>query len=170
MSLKIVVLDYEYCDYLRKFDCHVPYNNCDKKLRPYVGILFVVNNCEYFAPLSSPKAKHINMKDYVDFIKIQNGELGVVNFNNMIPVKKSNYSLIDLDKDERLLENRKYQIMIKKQSWWLKDNFLLVQKKAIRLYQLYENKHLNKRVMDRCCNFKLLEEKCSSYEKYKINI
>ena len=55
--------------------------------------------CEYFAPLSSPKPKHKNMKNTLDFFKIKNGELGAVNFNNMIPVNKNNYSLVDLNKE-----------------------------------------------------------------------
>lgn len=40
----------------------------------------------YFAPLSSPKPKHLTMnKNMVDIWKIEDGKLGVVNFNNMIP-------------------------------------------------------------------------------------
>ena len=30
-------------------------------------------------------------------IKIKDGEYGVINFNNMIPVTKNNYSIIDLN-------------------------------------------------------------------------
>ncbi len=168
MKLKIVRLDSKYCDYLRKFDNRVSYNKANKELRPFIGILFVVNNCEYFAPLSSPKPKHLTMKDYVDFVKIQNGELGVVNFNNMLPVRENNYSLIDLDKDKYLLKNQKYQNLLIRQSWWLRDNFSEVQKKAEKLYTLYMNNHLNKNVINRCCNFKLLEEKSKEYNKTKV--
>ena len=45
--------------------------------------LFKIEDCEYFAPLSSPKPKHKKMKNTIDFLKIKNGELGAVNFNNM---------------------------------------------------------------------------------------
>ena len=38
------------------------------------------------------------MKNTVDFFKIKDGELGAVNFNNMIPVNENNYSLVDLNK------------------------------------------------------------------------
>ena len=84
---------YNYCDYLRKFDNKVPYNAGKKELRPFIGILFLVNNCEYFAPLSSPKQKHLHMKNNIDFLKIADGKLGVINFNNMIPVSEKNYEL-----------------------------------------------------------------------------
>ena len=52
----------------------------------------------YFAPLSSPKVKHKNMKNVLDLIKINDGIYGVVNINNMIPVRDDNYTLFDLNK------------------------------------------------------------------------
>ena len=62
-KLKLVKINSEYCDYLRRFDKRVPYN-FDKKInRPFVGILFKVGNCKYFALLSSPKEKHLKMKN-----------------------------------------------------------------------------------------------------------
>lgn len=57
-GFKIVKIDYKYCDYLRMFDSKVPYNAGSKELRPFVGILFMIDDMEYFAPLSSPKPKH----------------------------------------------------------------------------------------------------------------
>ena len=67
INLKIVRVNTNYCDYLRKFDNKVPYNKNEKELRPFVGILFTINDCEYFAPLSSPKPKHLKMKNTIDF-------------------------------------------------------------------------------------------------------
>lgn len=61
-----------------------------KRLIKKYGILFKIDTFEYFAPLSSPKLKHIKMKNTLDFLKIKNGELGAINFNNMIPVMKNN--------------------------------------------------------------------------------
>ena len=88
-NFKIVKVDYKYCDYLRKFDNKVSYNAGIKELRPFIGILFVVNDCDYYAPLSSPKEKHLHIKNNIDIIKINGGKLGVVNFNNMIPVSSN---------------------------------------------------------------------------------
>ena len=92
INLRIVRVDSDYCDYLRKFDNKVAYNKNEKELRPFIGILFEIDNFEYFAPLSSPKEKHKSMKNTLDFFKIDGGELGAVNFNNMIPVSSRNYS------------------------------------------------------------------------------
>lgn len=79
-NLKIVKIDYKYCDFLRKYDNKVPYNAGTKDLRPFIGILFMVDNCEYFAPLSSPKEKHKKLKNTLDLIKIKNGEYGGCKF------------------------------------------------------------------------------------------
>lgn len=82
-SLILVRLDSKYCDYLRQFDKKVPYNYDKKELRPFIGVLFEVNDCKYFAPLSSPKPKHKKMKATLDFLKIATGDLGAINFNNI---------------------------------------------------------------------------------------
>ena len=47
---------------------------------------------KYFAPLSSPKQKHLKMKNDIDFYKLSNGKLGAINFNNMIPVPDGSYT------------------------------------------------------------------------------
>ena len=99
INLKIVRVNPEYCYYLRKYDNKVAYNKYEKELRPFIGILFKIDTCEYFAPLSSPKLKHKNMKNTVDFFKIKDGELGAVNFNNMIPVMKRDYTIVEYDEE-----------------------------------------------------------------------
>lgn len=74
------------------------YNAGFKELRSFIGVLFRVNQNEYFAPLSSPKEKHKRLRNTLDLIKIENGKYGVINFNNMIPVTSNNYEEIDLNK------------------------------------------------------------------------
>ena len=165
INLKIVRVDSNYCDYLRKYDNKVSYNKNEKELRPFIGILFQIDTCKYFAPLSSPKAKHKNMKNTVDFLKIKNGELGAVNFNNMIPVKEDNYILIDLNKDTSNIEEIKYQKLLREQLNWLNENYNQVKNKSFKLYQLYNNEKLPQNIKSRCCNFKLLEKKCKEYNK-----
>lgn len=96
-KLKIVKVNSKYCDYLRKYDCRVPFNAGSKELRPFIGVLFKINDCEYFAPLSSPKIKHKKLKNSLDLIKIKNDKYGVINFNNMIPVYEKVYSVFDLN-------------------------------------------------------------------------
>lgn len=162
-NFRIVKVDYRYCDYLRKFDNKVPYNAGSKELRPFIGVLFIVNGCEYFAPLSSPKIKHLQMKNNIDLIKIDGGKLGVINFNNMIPVKSNNYELFDLNSIPTTDAELKRQNLLKSQLLWLNRNIKSVKCKATKLYDKYKNNKLNDNVRKRCCDFILLEEKCNEF-------
>jgi len=162
-QLKLVRLDSKYCDYLRKFDSKVPYNFNKKELRPFVGVLFMVNDCKYFAPLSSPKAKHLKMKNTIDFFKLKSGKLGAINFNNMLPVTDDNVIMLDLESDSLNKEDVQYKKLLKEQLFWLNRNVDKLYFKSKFLYDNYINNTLDNKVMDRCCNFKLLEEKCSIY-------
>jgi len=169
-NLKIVKVCSEYCDYLRQFDNRVVYNKNEKELRPFIGILFKIEDIEYFAPLSSPKPKHQRMKNTLDFFKIKDGKLVAINFNNMIPVNKTNYSLIDLEKETLTLNEQKYQKLLREQLDWLNTNYYQVRKKSFKLYEKYNNGTLPKNIMERCCNFKLLEIKCSEYNMLNLKL
>lgn len=160
---KLIRVDYHYCDYLREFDSRVLYNSGRKILRPYIGVLFTLNNMEYFAPLSSPKPKHLKMSNSVDFLKIQNGELGAINFNNMIPVLKDFYEVIDLK-----TETGSYVNILRGQLRWLNRRTHNISRHASRLYKGYITNELNEKTRSRCCNFPLLEEKCREFEKLHL--
>lgn len=134
-----------------------------KELRPFIGILFKIENCEYFAPLSSPKPKYKTMKAIIDFLKIKDGELGAVNFNNMIPVRENNYAIVNLNKPAFNESEQKYQKMLIEQLDWLNAHYRQKKSKSFKLYNLYINDKLPKNIKIRCCNFKLLEEKCKEY-------
>ena len=169
-NFKIVRVDSEYCNYLRKYDERVMYNAGLKELRPFIGILFQVDDFEYYAPLSSPKAKHISLTNNVDLVKIDGGKYGVVNFNNMIPVSRKNYEIIDLNKEPATESELKRQLLLKTQLKWLNDHHRMVKGKAIRLYNSYKKVYLPRRIKDRCCNFPLLEEKCNEYNKNYVMV
>ena len=64
--------------------------------RKYIGVLFSINNINYFVNLSSYKPyKHDKMNESVDFIKI--GTYAVINLNNMIPVPNSEIIKININ-------------------------------------------------------------------------
>ena len=170
-KIKIVIVNSNYCDYLRKFDNRIFDNH--KKERPYVGVLFNINDIEYFAPLSSPKEKHKLMKNSIDFHKIENvfsdygikqrQIIGVINFNNMIPLKKQNYEVINLTKKGKTLVETKYYNLLFLDFLFIRANYKILQQKAYNIYNKYINNKLSDKVYNRCCNFKLLEEKCIEY-------
>ena len=169
-ELKLVKIDSKYCDYLRKFDNRVPYNFNKKELRPFVGVLFFVEEKMYFAPLSSPKPKHLNMPNKIDFLKLDEGKLGAINFNNMIPVLDNNISVINFSSKSFCEENTKYSILLRKQYRWLNRHDNGIYNKSKTLYQKYLKGLLPKQVEKRCCNFKLLEEKCLEYNERYVEI
>ena len=72
------------------------------EMRPFIGILMTHDDIEYVIPLTSPKDKHKNMKNTMDFHKINGGKWGAINFNNMFPVlhDPSVYKIIRPLKDE----------------------------------------------------------------------
>ncbi len=163
--LSIVKLNVEYCNYLRQYDNKVPYNFGEKVNRPYVGVLFDVDDCSYFAPLSSPKPKHLTMKNKMDFLKIDDGKLGAINFNNMLPVKDQNVVKIDLNKNLSNEYDIKYNNMLKRQIYWLNRHHKKLYDKSRKLYYNYKEDKLPYNIKVRCCNFPLLEEKCHEYNK-----
>lgn len=67
-----------------------------KKKRPFIGIVLSINGIDYFAPLFSPKEKHKKLVNKIDFIQLDNGKLGGINLNNMIPVPKNVLTKVDI--------------------------------------------------------------------------
>ena len=85
--IRLIYVDSKYIKYLYHFDKHVMFNKGQK--RPYIGVLFEIKGHKFYAPLTHPKEKYKTMKNDVDFMRIQGGSLGAINFNNMIPVHNS---------------------------------------------------------------------------------
>ena len=164
-KLMLVRIDSKYCDYLRKYDSKVPYNYNEKELRPFIGILFRIDKLMYFAPLSSPKPKHLKLKNKIDFLKIDKGKLGAINFNNMLPVTKKNIIELDLNKEPLTKSEEKYIKLLQEQLYWLNRNDERLYDRSKKLYDKYVDGTLNSNIASRCCNFKLLEEMCKEYNK-----
>lgn len=162
-NLQIVEVSSKYCDYLRQYDYRVPYNNYSKKHRPFVGVLFKIEHFEYFAPLSSPKRKHLSMKNTLDFLKLKDGKLGAINFNNMIPVMKDNYNIVTLQD-----LSDKYISLLDEQLSWINSHKIQIKNKSYKLYNLYKANKLPSNIKDRCCNYILLEEVCNKYNQEYI--
>lgn len=111
----------------------------------------------YFAPLSNPKAKHLKLKTKLDFLKIDNGKLGAINFNNMLPVTEKNIVKLDLDKECLTKSEEKYTKLLKEQIFWLNRNDEKLYGRSKNLYDKYVSGKLYLNIAKRCCNFKLLE-------------
>ena len=67
-TLKFYTIDEEYIEYLSKFDEHVSWNKEQK--RPYIGIVLIVEEHLYFAPLYSYKSGYDRYKENPSFIQV----------------------------------------------------------------------------------------------------
>lgn len=164
MSFSFYIVNAEYCDYLRKSDLCVPYTMDRKATRPFVGIVFSVNGFHYYAPLTSPKPKHLRMKNQIDFLKINGGKWGAINFNNMIPVHPSCLKKVEM----RILETDSkqdvaYKNLLSNQLSWCNSHREIILKQAQKLYQTIVGGKAWGNLADRCCNFALDERQ---YELY----
>ena len=68
--MELYKVDLNYYNYLHYYEPKIPYIKNAKQNRPFIGIVLNVNGKNFFAPLTSPKMKHLIMKDMQDFLKI----------------------------------------------------------------------------------------------------
>ena len=104
------------------------------------------------------------MKNNIDFLKINRGVLGVINFNNMIPAHLQDLALVNMkifpaDNDA----DRAYKNLLADQISWCNSNREVIYGKAQKLYAKVLAKRLNEAIVKRCCDFLKLE---AEYRKY----
>lgn len=168
-KIEMIEVDEAYTDFLRnQIDSRVAmeHSKFNQFSRPFIGILISCKTYKYVIPLSSPKKKHLKMKNSVDFHKIDGGKYGAINFNNMFPVMSSVYRKIDTSlNDVKNQSEWHYKNLLINQLTWLNklDNKKMIIHKAENLYNSYKNGTLNKYVYKRCCNFIKLEMKYMDY-------
>ena len=143
MKFSFYRADALYCDYLRKSDPCVPYTMDQKEARPFIGIVLTLNDYDYYAPLTSPKPKHLHMKNQVDFLKINGGVWGAINFNNMIPIHSDQLEHIDiriLPTDDKATVD--YKNLLANQLSWCNTsaNAASIIQKAEKLYRIITSK------------------------------
>lgn len=171
--LYFITLTSNYLKYLGIYENKVSL----KANRPFIGIVFKVNNKEYFAPLSSPKEKHKRMKTNIDFFKIDKGNLGIINFNNMIPVINNDIcrNKLDLEMLSKSLntDDIKYFRLLKNQLEYCEKNKNIILAKAEKIYNIF-TKNLEKlsesqkKMYRRVNNFKVLEHASKEFENEYI--
>ena len=160
-KLKFYIVTEEYMSYLKEYDEKVMDNRGVKNKRPYIGVLFEIDRKKYLAPLSSPKPKHLTMKNSLDFVKINQGKFGVINLNNMFPVVEE----VIIEKNINLEEDNKYKELLVNQLDWCNkmENRDNIYRKVEKLYKEILNKKEQSRFWNRCCDFSLLEEKAIEF-------
>lgn len=155
-KLKLYRVKNRYINYLSSQDDKVQHNKNAK--RPYVGIVLRVDNYQYFVPLESPKPNHVNVKSGKHLLKIDGGNLGIMGFNNMIPVHNSALISFDINSEE----DEAYIELLKRQVRWINKNKEKVLGHAQKTYNevVVKNNSFMKGI---CCDFKKLERACNRY-------
>ncbi|WNY24976.1 Endoribonuclease ToxN [Methanolapillus millepedarum] len=167
--LSFFTIDSSYCHYLRQFDLRVPDNGFSKTGRPFVGIVFKINDYHYYASLTSPKDKHKNMVNAIDFLKINDGTWGAINFNNMIPVPEGLLTKIDISSlPTNTKEELNYKNLLQNQLSWcnsIKNKSAILKNATLLYHRITKGKpHHNLKI--RCCDFIVLEQQCMDYCKF----
>lgn len=157
-NLRIYRVDENYIEYLQSYEDKIMFHKSTKIKRPYIGIVLHIGKYKYFSPMTSPKPKHLSMKNSIDFIKIEGGKYGAINLNNMIPINDS--ELIDFNIQE---EEKKYRDILINQFKFIKSNSEKICKNAEKLYNKVVNEK-KEHFIKVCCDFKLLENKCEEYQ------
>ena len=108
-TLKLYRVSDKYIRFLKGMDSRVQ-DNKDRR-RPYVGVVLYVGEFRYFVPMESPKPNHANIKPGRHLMKLDNGKLGLLGFNNMIPIHES--ALIQFNIDDE--PDMKYAELLRRQ-------------------------------------------------------
>lgn len=164
----------EYIEYLHKYDEKVENIDYKEKVKPYIGIILKINNYNYYVPISSAKQKHYKMNNQIDLYKVKRKEkiLGVLNINNMIPIRED---CIEKLKYNEIDKHRKFKSSYEKQQYieLLEIELKLINKKqteimenARKLYDLVIKYPMSK-LAKRSCDFKKLESLVNDYNKEK---
>lgn len=146
----------KYIRFLHSGDNRVQYNKHQK--RPYVGIVMKIDSTDYFVPLESPKPNHRNIRSGGPVLKLKDGKLGIMGFNNMIPVPDS--ALIPFDFND--IEDDRYRALLQNQLDYCNSIKEIIFRRARTTYhRAVGNKVPAYRKI--CCNYKKLEGMCRSY-------
>lgn len=156
-ALKICRISDKYIRFLKSRDSRVQDNK--NRRRPYVGVVLYVGAYRYFVPMESPKPNHARIKSGRHIMKLDDGRLGLLGFNNMIPVHDSALILFDIGKEP----DTKYAELLKRQAAFINRHKADVLAHASQTYYSVTSKK-NKFLLDICCDFKKLERACGQYD------
>ena len=161
-GLRLYRIEFDYIKFLwTHIDKKVQYRAgaSDKynEKRPYIGVVFVLNDIKYFTPLEHPRPEHKKLKSNPHIIKIENGDYGIIALGNMIPVIEE--CLIDFDINK---EPDDYKRILLRQFIFCRKNHARILKNAKTTYNRVTVEK-SKFFLDNCCDFKKLETEHKKY-------
>ena len=156
-TLKIYRIQNKYMRFLKTRATRVQENK--NRRRPYVGVVLYVGEFRYFVPMESPKPNHANIKAGKHIMKLAGGKLGLLGFNNMIPVHEAALIAFDIDQEP----DKQYAELLKRQASFINRNKADVLDHASQTYYSATSQK-NKLLLEICCDFKKLEKACGQYD------
>lgn len=181
--MKIVEVSDRYINYLKEYFPKTLLDNkqgCRKHTRKYLGVIFKINEFNYFAPLSSPKKSDYLengeiRKSSVSIIRMTISKkdkkllLGTIKLNNMIPVPLSEVLEYDIKKEIDL----SYRDLVQDEYNWIIRNKMLIYSRALNLYFTKNNEtsivnQSNLKFLQSIIPFKEAEIKCDEFAKILV--
>ena len=184
-GLKFINVDVEYLKALHESCPKVRYREKGYDNKPFIGVLVSNEVGDYVIPLSSAKEKHKTWKNaeqerYLIYeiadrfamgpkdIWVEESEdkvkhiLSVLDIKKMIPIKEGVYQKTNLNpKNDDTEEEKRYKDLLNKEySFCLKIMDDVIDKAN----KVYEKQIKSGKVQKFCCDFKVLEEICCTYE------
>lgn len=146
-----------YIDFLHTCDYRVPFNKNQR--RPYIGVVLTVGRFRYFVPMESPKPNHATLKSGKHIMKLADGRLGLLGFNNMIPVPDSEIVEYNISAEP----DSKYRNLLLNQLDYCNRQKLSILDHANRTY--YDVVNRKSAFLRRIsCDFRSLERACKTYD------
>jgi protein AbiQ len=175
MKIYLYNVDDNYIKYLRKFDDKVSDNKIGKRkhCRKYIGAVIQINDCKYFAPLSSPKPKDYNPDGTIRkdplfltriIVKNDNNEYelkGKILLGNMIPINDIALTKVNPANEK----DSNYKTLLIKELDFITKNRKEITRKANIIYNQKIGKYKvskNNKYLNCVVDFKLLEDKCKN--------
>lgn len=156
-ALRLYRVSDHYIHFLQSRDPRVQYNKDHR--RPYVGVILLIGACRYFVPMESPKPNHAKIKNGRHIMKLDDGKLGILGFNNMIPIPDSALISFDIDKEP----DKQYADLLRRQVTVINRAKADVLDHASRTYYGVV-KDKNTFLLRICCDFKKLERASTQYD------
>ena len=157
--MEFYYVETDYVDYLRTFEFKVLQNKENNFQRPYVGVITTLNGIKYIIPLASPRGRFVTNKQ--QFHRVMDGSslIGVLKFNNMIPVRDELIQWIDFN----TVSDQAYKALLQKEYVFIKSIQTQIEGKALHYRTTIWNS--NEFFIGISNDFTLLEQKMALYVK-----
>ena len=132
-KMKFYTITDDYINFLRKVDRTLLNNTYESRQRPYVGIIMTFGVHQYFAPLSSYKAKYDRVRNHTIhkvYGKDETEKLAVIKLNCMFPIIQTEIKEMDFSKEES-----KYKDLLEKEYSYVISTQEEIERKARKLYK-----------------------------------